>query len=48
MNHPDSVLNELKGLVMKGVKDDDLANVILQDVFIKSGQSTTSQQAVTT
>jgi RNA polymerase sigma-70 factor, ECF subfamily len=35
MNHPDFFHNELKDFVMKRVKDGDLANDIVQDVFIK-------------
>lgn len=35
MNNTDFFQNELKGFVMKRVKDNDLANDIVQDVFIK-------------
>lgn len=35
MTNPDFFQNELKGFVMKRVRDNDLANDIVQDVFIK-------------
>lgn len=35
MTNPEFFQNELKGFVMKRVRDNDLANDIVQDVFIK-------------